>query len=69
MKVIMKMAEENMHSLTLVHMHEHIFNSLKLVTEGIRKGKIKVYQASKIFGVKALGTLDLQILSPCHIIM
>lgn len=67
----MKMAEENMHSLTLVQMHDHIYDLLKLVTEGIRKGKIKVYpyQLSKLFGMKGLGTLDLQILSPCSIIM
>lgn len=56
MKVIMKMAEENMYSLTLVHMHEHIYNSLKLVREAIRKGKIKVYpyQSSKLFSMRGL---------------
>lgn len=56
MKVIMKMAEENMYPLTLVHVHEHIYNSLKLVRERNRKGEIKVYayQLSKLFGRKGL---------------
>lgn len=45
------------YALTLGHMCEHIYNSLKLVKEGIRKGKIKVYpyQSCKLFGMKVLG--------------
>lgn len=36
MKVTMKMAEENIYYLTPAHMHEHVYNSSKLVREGIR---------------------------------
>lgn len=56
----MKVAEENMYPLTLVHVHEHIYNSLKLVRERNRKGEIKVYayQLSKLFSMKRLGFIS-----------